>query len=518
MAVTMTTEITSRLDHIRRKVSKEHLKSERSRIGQFLTPSPIAHFMASLFQRDVKNVQILDAGAGAGVLSAAAVETLISRRKRLQSIKVTAYESDEIMLPYLEDTLRQCEAVCKKAGVVFSSEIQAKDFVATGAALTDEGLFTGETERFTHVIMNPPYKKINGQTKARKILDAAGMEVSNLYAAFVWLAAKMLVPGGELVAITPRSFCNGPYFRKFRLALLDMMSLRRIHVFESRKKAFRGDDVLQENVIFHAVRIGHKPKRVIISLSEGSNFQRINVRSVPYEYVVFPRDKDAFIHLVLDKDDEDVKQRMQQFRTTLDDLGIEVSTGRVVDFRAREHLRMLPGAGTVPLVYPCHFENGFICWPGESGKKPNAIISSERTYDLLVPPGHYVLTKRFTAKEERRRVVAAIYDPRRIQSPLVGFENHLNYFHSKGKGLSPNIARGLAVYLNSTLFDRYFRLFSGHTQVNATDLRKMRYPTREQLIRLGSYVNNRIPDQQVVDITLEKLYKDDGKEDESKES
>jgi adenine-specific DNA-methyltransferase len=514
----MATEITNQLDQVRRIVSKKHLKSERSKAGQFLTPSPIAHFMASLFQREVKDVQILDAGAGAGVLSAAAVETFISHKKRLQSIKVTAYESDELMLPYLKDTLSRCKAACVKAGITFCSEIQAKDFVTAGTALTEEGLFVGETERFTHVILNPPYKKINGQTKTRKLLDAAGMEVSNLYAAFVWLAAKMLVPGGELVAITPRSFCNGPYFRKFRLALLEMMSLRRIHVFESRKKAFREDDVLQENVIFHAVRIAHKPKRVAISSSEGTNFHRINVRNVPYEHVVFPHDKDAFIHLVLDKNDEDVMHRMRQFRTTLDDLGMEVSTGRVVDFRAREHLRMLPEAGTVPLVCPCHFEDGFVCWPGESGKKPNAIISSDRTRDLLVPAGHYVLTKRFTAKEERRRVVAAIYDPRRIKSPLVGFENHLNYFHSKGKGLSPNISRGLALYLNSTLFDRYFRLFSGHTQVNATDLRKMRYPTREQLVRLGAHVNNRMPDQQVVDAILEKLHKNDGKENESKES
>lgn len=514
----MATEITSQLDHVRRMVSKDHQRCERSRIGQFLTPAPIAHFMASLFQRDVKDVQILDAGAGAGVLSAAAVETFISQRKRLRSVKVIAYESDELMLPYLEDTLSRCKAACIKADIAFRSETQAKDFVEAGTALTEEGLFAGEAERFTHAILNPPYKKINGQTKTRKLLDAAGMEVSNLYAAFVWLAAKMLVPGGELVAITPRSFCNGPYFRKFRLALLDMMALRRIHVFESRKKAFRDDDVLQENVIFHAVRIGRKPKNVTISSSEGSNFHKMNVRCVPYEHVILPHDMDAFIHLVLNNDDEDVMHRMRQFRTTLDELGMEVSTGRVVDFRAREHLRVQPEAGTVPLVYPCHFENGFICWPAESEKKPNAIISSEQTRDLMVPVGHYVLTKRFSAKEERRRVVAAIYDPQRFQSPLVGFENHLNYFHAGGKGLSPNITRGLALYLNSTLFDRYFRLFSGHTQVNATDLRKMRYPTREQLICLGDHVNNRIPDQETVDAILEKVYKSDGKEDQSKES
>ncbi|GAI75554.1 unnamed protein product [marine sediment metagenome] len=156
----------------------------------------------------------------------------------------------------------------------------------------------------------------------------------------------------------------------------------------------------------------------------------------------------------------------------------------------------------MPLVYPCHFKDGFVRWPAESGKKPNAIVSSDQTRGLLVPGGHYVLTKRFTAKEERRRVVAAIYDPHRVEAPLVGFENHLNYFHARGAGLPPTLARGLAVFLNSSMFDRYFRLFSGHTQVNATDLRKMRYPSREQLIRVGGHVTQRIPHQEKIDAIL----------------
>jgi len=129
---------------------------------------------------------------------------------------------------------------------------------------------------------------------------------------------------------------------------------------------------------------------------------------------------------------------------------------------------------------------------------------------LLITSGYYVLTKRFTAKEERRRVVAAVYDPHLITAPLVGIENHLNYFHARGKGLSPSLAKGLALYLNSTLFDQYFRLFSGHTQVNATDLRKVRYPSLEQLLRCGSHVENRMPDQKTVDMILQKECLSDG--------
>jgi adenine-specific DNA-methyltransferase len=283
-----------------------------------------------------------------------------------------------------------------------------------------------------------------------------------------------------------------------------MMSLKRIHVFGSRKKAFGDDDILQENIIFHAIRSRKKPEYVTISFSNDTDFDNANVHDVPYEKVVLPYDKDAFIHLLLNEEDCRAIERINRLYTSLSDLEVEISTGRVVDFRAREYLRNQPEKDTVPLVYPCHFENGFVNWPTQTGKKPNSIISSEETRSLMVLSGDYVLTKRFSAKEEKRRVVAAIYDPHKIKSSLVGFENHLNYFHAKGKGLKPCLAKGLALYLNSSLFDKYFRLFSGHTQVNATDLRKMKYPSRKELIQFGMLVKDKMPNQETIDSILKR--------------
>ena len=40
-------------------------------------------------------------------------------------------------------------------------------------------------------------------------------------------------------------------------------------------------------------------------------------------------------------------------------------------------------------------------------------------------------------------------------------------------------------WLNSTYIDEKFRLFSGHTQVNATDLRNIPYPNIKKLEELG---------------------------------
>ena len=125
---------------------------------------------------------------------------------------------------------------------------------------------------FTHVILNPPYKKINAASGHRSALRKAGIETSNLYTGFMFLAARRMRPGGEMVAIVPRSFCNGPYFKPFREQFFSMMSLRHIHVFEKRDRAFKDDAVLQENIIIHAVK-GNRPSDITITTSRGAAFE-----------------------------------------------------------------------------------------------------------------------------------------------------------------------------------------------------------------------------------------------------
>ena len=66
------------------------------------------------------------------------------------------------------------------------------------------------------------------------------------------------------------------------------------------------------------------------------------------------------------------------------------------------------------------------------------------------------------------------------------------------------LAKGLAAFLNSSMVDNYFRQFNGHTQVNATDLRSLKYPAREQLLALGSAMTSPTSDQKQIDAILEK--------------
>ena len=103
---------------------------------------------------------------------------------------------------------------------------------------------------------------------------------------------------------------------------------------------------------------------------------------------------------------------MEGLPSTLASLGLSVSTGRVVDFRARQWLRPEATPETVPLIYPAHFDNGLIRWPKAGSKKPNAIVYNSESANLMVPAGVYVLVRRFSAKEERRRLSLPFSIPR----------------------------------------------------------------------------------------------------------
>jgi adenine-specific DNA-methyltransferase len=476
----------------------------RIELGQFFTPVSIARFMASMLRNEGHSLHLLDAGAGIGSLTAAWIANLCESRKRPEHVKVTAFEIEPSFAEYLRSTLEFCQKTCKLAGIQMDWEICSSDFIEFAASRTS--LFS-KTE-FTTAIINPPYRKMRSDSRMRDLLRNAGIETGNLYSAFLALAVGLLRENGELVAISPRSFCNGPYFREFRRWWLGRVRIRRLHVFEARDTAFRDDDVLQENVIMSVIKdASGKDSRVIVSSSYRPE-DEILARECDHSEVVSDGDPDAFIHVVPDQFGEKIGNLMGLFRATLSDLGLEVSTGRVVDFRATQFLRESPTRETVPLIYPSHLRKGFVEWPLASSRKPQAILGSKATRELLVPRGWYVLVKRFSAKEERRRIVAAVCDPSSLRSLQIGFENHLNYFHCHGEGLSEGVAKGLSVFLNSQLVDLFFRQFSGHTQVNAEDLRRLRYPNAQILERLGTEIGDKIGDQIAVDQLIDEIIDD----------
>lgn len=467
--------------------------STQSALGQFFTPVLAANLIASIPSLPSNGwIRVLDPGAGSGMLSAALVNRVLTEREDLK-VEIVAIERDPKLIHHLKATLAACEEADRDR---VKTKIIRADFILDSVGL---GATLDLDAHFDLVIENPPYGKLSASSEQRKAMRAAGLDAPNLYAAFLSLSIAALKRGGQIVAITPRSFFNGPYFGEFRTHLLSMIALEHIHVFDSRSSVFSDTGVLQENVIFHGRR-GAQPEIVEISTSR-DHLTAATSRKVPYSEVVFQEDPNRFIRLSTNEEDTKVAETVLSQPCSLTELGVQVSTGRVVDFRARHALSSTPREGAVPLIYPGNLRNGAFEWPRDIRKPQWFRPTKDKDHSLLLPEGWYTVVKRFSSKEERRRIVASVWSP--IETPgSIAFENHLNVFHVNGVGMDESLAKGIAIWLNSSVIDRFFRTFSGHTQVNASDLRTLRFPTVDTLRGLGAKYHST---QTEVDFLVDKL-------------
>lgn len=231
------------IEQTRLQISKKTEASKKSQFGQFFTPAKTAIFMASLFPDANGSCSLLDAGAGIVSLSDAFLERWQSGGFHFQQVELDTFEIDDSLHTYLKKTLDKHSNRSN-----FSSVVRGDDFIHAATASLSGGFFAAATPQYTHAILNPPYKKINSNSAHRLALRSVGIETVNLYSAFVALAVALAAQGGQIVAIIPRSFCNGPYYRPFRDFILERAAIRHMHLFDSRSKAFKWEMPLFWNI------------------------------------------------------------------------------------------------------------------------------------------------------------------------------------------------------------------------------------------------------------------------------
>lgn len=464
---------------------KSIVPERQRRLGQYFTPIWVARLMASMVPNTDEPLRLLDPGAGAGTLFTALAAHCLRQDSPPQKLTVTAYEIDDEFRPFLRRSADIVASACRSRSIPCEVNLRFEDFAELTSLETLGHLFS-EPETFDAAILNPPYGKLSSDSDLRARLDALGIAAPNLYAAFLGLALRVVRPGGTVVAIVPRSFCNGTYFGRFRRYLLRAASVRHVHLFARRDKAFSEDAVLQENVVLALRRGTERRDFVSLSFSDGVEDDPVWSRRTRITDVVRRNDADLFVHIPDGDWSIGLSRTMDSLPSDVGGLGIDVSTGPVVGFRMRRWFREPDSQhAAAPLLHPANLRELTVNWPVE-GKKAQAMERTPETERVLVPKGWYVATRRFTSKEEPRRVVASVIDPSRLPGDRIALENHLNYFHRSGAPLTRDFAVGLATYLNTTFVDRYFRQFSGHTQVNATDLRKLGYPRTASLEAVGA--------------------------------
>ena len=478
-----------------RAYAAETPRAHQKAFGQYLTPPPIAGYMARRAELPLQSqstVRILDPAAGSGTLAIAACEALANLAAPPKTVQLVAYELDRELAQVLRSVLRKAKRRLAPR-IQLNWTVVEKDFVLQNASVLTEDLFEEERGGFDLVIANPPYFKV-AKSDPRAVACAALVHGQpNIYAFFMGISARLLRPGGQFCFITPRSWASGPYFEHFRREFFRIIRPTAIHLFDSRTASFSRDEVLQEIMITWGIRDDNwlargSPERIEMTTSEGAHdLEDAKRRTLHLDDLLDPRDKHVILKLPASEADDEVVELVHSWKGSLAAHGLKISTGPVVHFRALEHLLPEAAPSAVPLLWLSHVRAMQVRWPLGLAKKCEYIRESKESAYILVPNMNYVLLRRFSAKEEARRLVAAPYFA--IEGfNTVGLENHLNYIYRPSGTLSEDEAWGLSALLNSATLDRYFRCVNGNTQVSATELRAMPLPELKVIKNIGRRV------------------------------
>ncbi len=455
-------------------------KKERKKYGQFFTSKETARFMSKLYSipKNKSEVSILDAGAGSGILSCALIERL-EQMDFVQKIELTCYENDDNILGLLRENLHTCQANSRKE---IQINIITENYI-TSQYLDFNHMLGGnpESKKYDFVIGNPPYMKIPKDAPEATAMPKVCYGAPNLYFIFAAMGLFNLDTDGEMVYIIPRSWTSGAYFKRFRQYFLTEGKLEHIHLFVSRNKVFDKEDVLQETIIIKVKKTSQTPEKVILTSSQSSSdFDNLTSLTVPYSLVV--SGEDYYVYLVTDEEEVSVLERLHRFDQTLPDIGLKMKTGLTVDFRNREILRDDAEEGAIPLFYSQHIRQGEVQFPIQ--KEHEYVVTDQK--GLIQDNRNYLFVKRFTAKEEKRRLQCGVYLSRKYpQYQKISTQNKINFIDGLRTEMSECLVYGLYVIFNSTLYDEYYRILNGSTQVNSTEINAMPVPDLESIQEMG---------------------------------
>ena len=454
-------------------------KSQRKKYGQFFTSKETARFMAGLFEipNQCQKLSILDPGAGSGILSIALLERL-QEVPSIRELQLVCYEND----PNVVDLLRtNLEMVCSQSDKKISYKILFDNYILSQA--TDYNFMLGanlEPEKFDFVIGNPPYMKVAKDAPEALAMPDVCYGAPNLYFLFASMSLFNLKENGELVYIIPRSWTSGAYFKRFRQKFLSEGILEHIHLFVSRDKVFEKESVLQETIIIKVKKTRSKPKTVTITTTQSnSDFSERTIFQAPYATVI--NGPDCYVYLVTNSTEVNTLNILNKWKNTLPSIGLKMKTGLTVDFRNKEALRDEAEEQAVPLFYSQHIQNGKVVFP--VGKEHEYLVTEQR--GLLQPNKNYLFIKRFTAKEEHRRLQCGVYLAKKYpEYSKISTQNKINFIDGI-RNLSECVVYGLYVLFNSTLYDCYYRILNGSTQVNSTEVNSMPVPSMDVIEAMG---------------------------------
>lgn len=478
-------------------VTQEHKKSQ----GQFFTPHQVASFISKKILINQFKIKILDPGCGIGILSCALVEQLLISPSNIKEIEIDAFETDNEIIPLARICFDYLRIWVSKKKIDLKHKIIVNDFILANSKIlnnrseTEEGLYD-------LVITNPPYFKVRKDDERAIASKSIIRNQTNIYSIFLMISAKLLKDNGKLAFITPRSFASGSYFKLFREKFFSIIALDFIHLFESRTEAFQRDKVLQESIIvcgskrkysLNQLQISFEnahQEKTIISTSQGlRDLEQSNINTYTSSDLININSNSNILFIPTSSKVYDVIKLFKTWENKFTSLGCDISTGPVVAFRCAREIQSIKGEKVLPMLWLHNVSKMNTAWPVDKAGKGQFIKFTKKALPVLIPNKNYILVRRFSSKDDKHRLIASPYFSSHFSEfNYIGVENHLNYIYKFLGELNEIEILGICGFLNSELFDIYFRSFNGNTNVSVTELQQIPFPNISIIKKLGELI------------------------------
>lgn len=465
----------------------------RSANGIFFTPPALVERLLDLVEQsgvDWLGDRVVDPAAGGGAFIAPVATRIASRLVSggRSSAEIVAAVEERVSGVEIDPFLGWLAWVFLEVALwphCLAAHRRLPNPVRAGSALelTDDS-------RSHLVIGNPPFGKLTLPDSLRKRFARSLFGHANLYGVFTDLAVRLATPRGIVGYVVPSSFLAGQYFQRLRHLLATEAPPLAIDFIADRADVF--DNVLQETVLV-VLGPGKEISEVMVHFLQPTSLDGpCEVSPVGQ----FPLPVNPCQPWLLPRRSEDIAllKRAMAMPHRLADYGYEVSTGPLVWNRHRRQLAAQAGVERLPILWAESVQptGTFRFAADRRGHVPWFALAQRQEH--LVQRRPCVLIQRTTAKEQRRRLIAAVLPAAFLDTHGgVVIENHVNVLRRvrvDSNALEESaMLDAIAAFLNSAVADQLFRCVSGSVAVSAYELEALPLPdpdAMEQLAALAS--------------------------------
>lgn len=464
-------------------------RTHRSLHGVFYTPPALVKHLLDMAEAaglDWRRARVLDPACGGGAFLVAAATRMAASLAHLEPAfalrwigqHLAGFELDPFgawMAQVMVDA--QLASLTRQAGQVAPTVVKQRDSLDIEA---------DDLGHYDAVIGNPPYSRVTPSKERRAAYGRSIYGHANLYGLFTDAGLRWTAAGGIIGYVTPTSMLSGLYYKALRALLRQEAPPVAFGLLADRAGIFA--DVLQETMLAVYRRDDEREpacRSTAFLTVDGGN----TVRSVPAGSFTLPDDDEAPWLLPRNLTQVALTRDLRSMPHRLSDYGYGVSTGPLVWNRHKPQLHSTRGTDAYPIVWAESVTmDGRFVWKTERRNHAPWFWARLPKDKWVITDRPCVLLQRTTAKEQARRLIAAVLPETFIcEHQAVVVENHLNMV--RPLIANPKIpARAVAALLNSDAADAAFRCINGSVAVSAYELEGMPVPPPATMLRVARMI------------------------------